>query len=69
MEEKELVRQSKEGNEEAFASLVKKYKTKVFNLAWSLTRDREAADDLAQEAFIKAYYALPTFQLKSEFGT
>jgi RNA polymerase sigma-70 factor (ECF subfamily) len=69
MEEKELVRQSKEGNEEAFASLVKKYKTKVFNLAWSLTRDRETADDLAQEAFIKAYYALPTFQLKSEFGT
>ena len=69
MEEKELVRQSKEGNEEAFASLVKKYKTKVFNLAWSLTRDRETADDLAQEAFIKAYFALSTFQFKSEFGT
>lgn len=69
MEEKELVRQSKEGNDEAFASLVKKYKTKVFNLAWSLTRDRETADDLAQEAFIKAYLALPTFQFKSEFGT
>ncbi len=69
MEEKELVRLSKEGNEEAFASLVKKYKTKVFNLAWSLTRDRETADDLAQEAFIKAYIALPKFQFKSEFGT
>jgi RNA polymerase sigma-70 factor (ECF subfamily) len=69
MEEKELVRQSKEGNEEAFASLVKKYKTKVFNLAWSLTRDRETADDLAQEVFIKAYLALPKFQFKSEFGT
>ncbi len=69
MEEKELVQLSKEGNEEAFASLVEKYKTKVFNLAWSLTRDRETADDLAQEAFIKAYFALPTFQFKSEFGT
>ncbi len=69
MEEKELVRQSKKGDEEAFASLVKKYKIKVFNLAWSLTRDRETADDLAQEAFIKAYVALPKFQLKSEFGT
>jgi RNA polymerase sigma-70 factor (ECF subfamily) len=69
MEEKELVLQSKEGNEEAFASLVKKYKTKVFNLAWSLTRDRETADDLAQEAFIKAYIALPKFQFKSGFGT
>ena len=69
MEEKELVLLSKEGDEEAFASLVKKYKIKVFNLAWSLTRDRETADDLAQEAFIKAYFALPKFQFKSEFGT
>lgn len=69
MEEKELVRLSKEGDEEAFASLVKMYKTRVFNLAFSLTRDREMADDLAQESFIKAYFALPKFQFKSEFGT
>ena len=69
MEEKDLVRLSKEGNEEAFAALVKKYKTKVFNLVWSLTRDRETADDLAQETFIKAYFALRKFQFKSEFGT
>jgi hypothetical protein len=38
MEEKELVQQSKEGNEEAFASLVKKYKTKIFNLARLILR-------------------------------
>jgi RNA polymerase sigma-70 factor (ECF subfamily) len=69
MEEKELVRLSKEGDEGAFAVLVKKYKIKVFNLAFSLTRDQDIADDLAQEAFIKAYYALPRFQLKSGFGT
>jgi len=69
MEEKVLVQRSKEGDEEAFALLVKKYKTKVFNLAYSLTRDREIADDLAQEAFIKAYFAIPKFHLKSEFGT
>jgi RNA polymerase sigma-70 factor (ECF subfamily) len=69
MEEKELVRLSKEGDEDAFAVLVKKYKIKVFNLAFSLIRDRDIADDMAQEAFIKAYYALPRFQLKSGFGT
>ncbi len=69
MEEKELVRLSKEGDEDAFAVLVKKYRIKVFNLAFSLTHDRDVADDLAQEAFIKAYYALPRFQLKSGFGT
>jgi RNA polymerase sigma-70 factor (ECF subfamily) len=69
MEEKELVRLSKDGDESAFAVLVKKYRIKVFNLAFSLTYDRDIADDLAQEAFIKAYYALPRFQLKSGFGT
>ncbi|UCC41812.1 MAG: sigma-70 family RNA polymerase sigma factor [Candidatus Aminicenantes bacterium] len=69
MEEKELVRRTMQGDEEAFGVLVKKYKTKVFNLAHSLTRDRDAADDLAQESFIKAYFALPRFKLKSEFGT
>jgi len=69
MEEKELVRRTIEGDEEAFGVLVKKYRTKVFNLAYSLTRDRDAADDLAQESFIKAYFALPRFKLKSGFGT
>jgi RNA polymerase sigma-70 factor (ECF subfamily) len=69
MEEKELVRLSREGKEEAFGELVKKYRIKVFNLAFSLTRDRDVADDLAQEAFIKAYYALPKFQSRSGFGT
>lgn len=69
MEEKELVESSKEGNQEAFAALVEKYKTKVFYLAFSFTRDHEMADDLAQEVFIKAYCALPKFRFKSEFGT
>lgn len=69
MEEKDLIQRSKEGDEEAFAALVRRYKTKVFNLAFSLTVDRDTADDLAQEAFIKAYFALPKFQFRSEFGT
>ncbi len=69
MEENKLVRQSMESDEEAFGVLVKKYKTKVFNLAFGLTRDRETADDLAQEVFIKAYYALGRFKFKSGFGT
>lgn len=64
-----MVRLSQKGDEEAFAALVKKYKTKVFNLAFSITRKLEVADDLAQEAFIKAYIGLPKFNLKSEFGT
>lgn len=69
MEEKELAQLSKEGDQEAFGLLVKKYERKVFNLAFGLTQDKETADDLAQEAFIKAYFGLPQFKFKSEFGT
>ena len=69
MEEKELVELSKKGDEDAFAALVKKYKMKVFNLAFSFTRDEALADDLAQEAFIKAFLGLANFRFKSEFGT
>ncbi len=69
MEEKDLIRLSREGSQEAFSLLVQKYQNKVFNLALSITRDRAAADDLAQEAFIKAYLALSGFRFQSEFGT
>lgn len=69
MEEKELVLQSIKGNEEAFGLLVNKYKNKVFNMAYSMTHNRETADDITQEVFIKAYKALPKFQFKSQFGT
>ena len=69
MEEKQLVRLAQEGSPQAFEELVMKYQPKVFSMALSFTRNREAADDLAQEIFLKAYLALPRFHGKSEFGT
>jgi len=69
MDEKELIQRSQAGDGEAFGVLVERYKGKVFSLAYGFTRDRAAADDLAQEVFIKAYLSLPRFQAKSEFGT
>lgn len=69
MDEKDLVRRSKKGDTEAFGILVKKYKTRIYHLAYSLTHNAQAADDLAQEVFIKAYFALDQFREKSEFGT
>lgn len=69
MKERELVELSREGDAEAFAALVNKYRGKVYNLAFGLTQNREIADDLAQEAFIKAYFGLPKFKFRSEFGT
>jgi RNA polymerase sigma-70 factor (ECF subfamily) len=69
MEERQLVRLAQEGSPAAFEELVTKYQSKVFSMALSFTRNREAADDLAQEVFLKAYLALPRFHGKSEFGT
>lgn len=69
MDERELVRKAQQGHEDAFAALVEKYRRKMFNLAYSFTRNAEAADDLAQEVFLKAYLSLPRFQAKSSFGT
>lgn len=69
MDEKELVKLSQQGDEDAYGSLVHKYERKVFNLAFSMTRSRDLADDLAQEIFIKAYFSLNKFRFKSEFGT
>ncbi|MBS3819524.1 sigma-70 family RNA polymerase sigma factor [bacterium] len=69
MEEEKLVQQSQQGDEEAFGALVKKYKRKVFHLAYSLVRNQETADDLAQEVFIKVFFALPGFKFQSRFST
>lgn len=69
MEDKELVSLAQDGDREAFSSLVRRYQPKVFYMALSFTRNREAADDLAQEVFLKAYLALRKFSFRSEFGT
>jgi RNA polymerase sigma-70 factor (ECF subfamily) len=69
MDERELVERARGGDREAFSCLVKNYEGKVFQLAYGLTRDRQAADDLAQEAFLKAYLGLPKFEARSAFGT
>jgi len=69
MEEKALIEAARLGSREAFETIVKRYDKKVFHLAFSFVRDRATADDLAQEVFVKAYFALPKFHFKSEFGT
>lgn len=69
MDEKELIRLAAEGSEEAFGVLVKKYRIKMFNLAYSMTRNRETADDIAQDVFLKSYIYISKFKYKSSFGT
>ena len=68
-EDTELVRNFQEGNRSAFDRLVLKHKEKIFNLCYWFLQDYEEADDMAQEAFIKAFKALKKFRFQSAFST
>ena len=57
----ELVRSVLSGNSRAYEVLVRRYQDSVFGLAVSLTRNREDAADMAQEAFIRAYEKLEQY--------
>ncbi len=56
-----LVRKAQQGDMDAFESLVRTYQQKVYALCRRLTGAHQSADDLAQETFIKAYFALARF--------
>jgi len=57
------------GEKEVYRILVERYQERVRNLIYSIFHDSGMVDDLAQEIFIKAYEALPTFRLDSSFYT
>lgn len=65
----ELAQASLEGDRYAFAELVRRYQDSVYGLAVGMTRNREDAADMAQDAFIRAYTKLeqynPTYSFKS----
>ncbi len=68
-DDREAVRRVQAGDTEAFEPLVEKYKRKVFRLAYQVLRDQEESLDVAQEAFVKAFRALPAFKGDSAFYT
>lgn len=68
-EELELVNKARVGDSVAFASLVNRYEGKIFRLAMNITQNREDAEDVLQEAFLKAYEHLDQFQGNSKFYT
>jgi RNA polymerase sigma-70 factor (ECF subfamily) len=67
--DKKLVERVQKGDKGAFDLLVLKYQHKIVNLIMRYVRDPELALDIAQEAFIKAYRALPRFRGDSAFYT
>ena len=67
--DKKLVERVQKGDKGAFDLLVLKYQHKIVNLVMRYVRDPELAQDISQEAFIKAYRALPRFRGESAFYT
>ena len=68
-ESAELVARAKGGDQAAFDELVRKYRARVYSLALHLTGQASDADDITQDAFLKAYHKLPEFEGRSEFFT
>lgn len=58
-----LVRAAQSGDQAAFAEIVKRYQRRVYRVAYGLTRSHEDSDDLAQEAFVRAWKALARFRV------
>lgn len=69
MTEQELVARAKAGDQQAFEQLVLDNQNRIYSLAVRLTGDKEEGADLAQEAFVKAWQGLPSFQGESSFAT
>jgi RNA polymerase sigma-70 factor (ECF subfamily) len=68
-DEAAVVSQARVGDAKAFAELVRRYEGKIFRLAQHITQNREDAEDVLQETFLKAYEHLDQFQGQSKFYT
>jgi RNA polymerase sigma-70 factor (ECF subfamily) len=69
MDDLELVDAARRGETEAFPELVSRYETKIYRLARHITQNEEDAEDVLQEAFLKAFANLNQFQGNSRFYT
>jgi RNA polymerase sigma-70 factor (ECF subfamily) len=63
------VRRALAGDQEAFATIVEKYKDPVFNVAYRMLGNPTEAEDVAQETFVRAYTQLRTYQEGRRFST
>jgi RNA polymerase sigma-70 factor (ECF subfamily) len=69
VDESELVTLARTGDARSFSELVRRYEGKIFRLAQHVTQNREDAEDVLQETFLKAYEHLDQFQGNSKFYT
>ena len=67
LEDVDLARLARDGDVHAYGELVERYREVAFRTAWLITRSTADAEDAAQEAFVKAYYALGRFRAGEAF--
>ena len=64
-----IVDRARRGDQEAFAAVIRHYDRGLRALAYRLLRDRDRMDDALQEAYLKAFRALPRFRAEAKLGT
>lgn len=69
MEEKELIKRLKNGDEESFRIVVDRFQKKVLNNCYRIVCNRETAEDLTQEVFIEVFRSVNMFREESAFST
>jgi len=63
------IKQTLNGNVNAFAILVERYKNMVYTLSIKIVKNREEAEEISQDSFVKAYKNLSSFKGESKFST
>ncbi len=67
--DQEVVLQARAGHQEAYRELIRRYERPVFALLFRMVRDRELAEDLAQETFVKALNAIESYRPEFKFSS
>lgn len=68
-DENQLIQEAKAGNLTAFEKLISSYEKKIYNYCLRMTNNREDAEDLTQEVFIRVYNSLKRFRGNSQLST
>ncbi|MES2123313.1 MAG: sigma-70 family RNA polymerase sigma factor [Gemmatimonadota bacterium] len=69
LSDQEVVRHAVQGRESAYRELIRRYQRPVFSLVYRMVRDRELAEDLAQETFIKVLNAIDSYRPEYKFSS
>ncbi len=69
LDDQAIVRSCLEGDERAFAELVRRYNTAIFRLAWRMLRNEEEARDIVQEVFLRVHRAMASYDQNRKFST